>query len=358
MPAAPGNQTKPLIIRERKKRKQKWTAKRIVLTVVIALAVALVLAVAAYALSVYQSGKNMQVADDVSVEAPSTAISYTEGQTVEYNGHTYTLNKSIVSLVFMGIHVDSDEYQDSANGQADAVMALAIDSSTGKITVISIPRDSMVDVDTYSSSGAYTGIQNMQLCLAYNYGDDDNASAQNVASAVSRALYSMPMNYYYAIDISGVGPMADAIGGVPLTALSSIPGTDIDEGEGVILTGDNAKAYVQYRDTTVLDSAIDRQERQKQFVNAFVKQAMSRAQGNAGDLVNLFGIAQEYSTTNLGITEFTYLATIMLNNGVDEVSAVTLGGETVQGASGYAEYHLDRDAVYQTVLDVFYTQTS
>ena len=218
----------------------------------------------------------------------------------------------------------------------------------------------MVEVETSATgtSGTYTGMETMQICLAYNYGDGGATSAENTMRAVSRTLYSMPIKYYYALDISGIGPMTDAIDGVPVTALETIPNTSIEEGDGVILTGNNAVSYVRYRDTSDLESSIARQERQKQFIRAFIKQAMSRAQGNVGDLVTLYNTAQEYSTTNLGVSEFSYLASEMISNGVNDVSVYSLDGTMTLGASGYAEYNLDKDSVYQTVLDVYYTQVS
>ena len=44
----------------------------------------------------------------------------------------------------------------------------------------------------------------------------------------------------------------------------------------------------------------------------------------------------------------------MLSHGITSLDSVTLAGETVEGPQ-YIEYQLDKDAVYQTVLDVYYT---
>jgi hypothetical protein len=46
-----------------------------------------------------------------------------------------------------------------------------------------------------------------------------------------------------------------------------------------------------------------------------------------------------------------------LQHGITSVDMTSLTGEMIQG-SVYAEYHLDEDAVYQTVLDTYYTQIS
>lgn len=72
--------------------------------------------------------------------------------------------------------------------------------------------------------------------------------------------------------------------------------------------------------------------------------------------LDLYNTASEYSITNLGINEFSYLATSVLQSGVSSLEVTTLPGEMQQGEK-YAEFYLDKSAVYETVLDTYYTQT-
>ena len=258
----------------------------------------------------------------------------------------------MVSVVVMGYDRTATDEVNGQNGQADAVMVMALDTSTGKVTAIGIPRDSMVDVSK-SVGGAYAGQGKMQLCLAFGYGDGAEGSCENVTTAVSRVLYNMPVNYYFSLDMDGVGALADAIGGVSLTPTQSIPNTNIVEGEPIVLFGSNALKYVQWRDTSVLTSSLDRQTRQSQFVETFCKQALSSAQGNVGTLVNLYTTASNYAVTNLGLNEFSYLASSVLATGITSVDMTTLQG-TMQQGDKFAEFYLDKTNVYETVLNVYY----
>ena len=95
--------------------------------------------------------------------------------------------------------------------------------------------------------------------------------------------------------------------------------------------GSNALKYVQWRDTSVLTSSLDRQTRQSQFVETFCKQALSSAQGNVGTLVNLYTTASNYAVTNLGLNEFSYLASSVLATGITSVDMTTLQGTMQQG---------------------------
>ena len=288
------------------------------------------------------------------IQTVENAVTYDEGKTVKYNGHTYALNENMVSICVIGFDRTAPAEVGEKAGQADAVLVMALDTETGEATAIGLPRDSMVEVGEFVGD-AFIGLDKMQLCLAYSYGDGRETSCQYTTTVASRMLYNMPISYYFALDLSGVGPLNDAIGGVALTPLQSIPNTAIVEGEDTVLFGSNALRYVQWRDTSVLTSSLDRQARQVQYIKAFAAQALGMAQGNVGTLLDLFNTASEYSITNLGVSEFGYLATSVLSSGITNLNVTTLSGEMQHGEK-YAEYYLDKNSVYETVLDVYYRQ--
>ena len=344
-----------VLVRKKKRRhsRRKKNLKRAAIVVGILAAVVIVIAIAAFAMM--KSGENAvkqaNTAEDI--QSADSAVTYDEGHTVEYNGKTYALNDNMVSVAIIGYDRQTEQVVPGKSvGQADAVMVLAVNLDTGETTGIGIPRDSMVEVGEFMGD-TFTGMSTMQLCLAYAYGDGGELSSQYTASAVSRVLYNMPVNYYFALDMDGVGALADAIGGVSLTPTQSIPNTNIVEGEPTVLFGSNALKYVQWRDTSVLTSSLDRQARQSQFVETFCKQALSSAQGNVGTLVNLYTTASNYAVTNLGLNEFSYLASSVLATGIMSVDMTTLQG-TMQQGDKFAEFYLDKTNVYETVLNVYY----
>jgi LCP family protein required for cell wall assembly len=339
------------LIRRRHAKKRKSKALRIP-AIVLAIIVLLVGTGALIAQGMIRSGEDALKGDmeEAAIASSEGAVTYNEGRTVTYDGHTYELNEDMVSLVFIGFDRATPAETGEPAGQSDAVMVVAFDTKAGKVTAISVPRDSMVDVSRFVGD-AFIGQKTMQLCLSYSYGDGKEQSCENTVTAVSRILYNMPISYYFALDESGVAPLNDAIGGVALTPLQTIPKTNIVEGQDTVLLGDNAFNYVRWRDTKVLGSALERQRRQVQYVKAFGSQALDA--GNVGVWLDLFNITRDYSITNLGANEVSYLASCMLVNDATELNMITLGGEMVQGEI-YAEYYLDRDAVYKTVLEVYY----
>lgn len=343
-----------VLIRKRKKRYAK-RKKRLRIAIIIVIVIALVFVGCAFAVwNMLRTGDENLHQQATDIQTVDEAVAYDEGRTIEHDGHTYQLNENMVSICVIGYDQRTSDAQAGRAGQADAVMVLALDTETGKTTAIGIPRDSMVEVGEYVGE-AFLGMDTMQLCLAFSYGDGGALSCQYTTTIAQRTLYNMPISYYFALDMNGVGALANAIGGVSLTPLQSIPNTNITEGQPTVLLGDNALKYVQWRDTDQLDSSLDRQSRQVQFVEAYVSQALSTAQGDVSVLLNLFNAAQDYSTTNLGSSEFSYLASCMLSNGITSLDVVTLEGEMTEGGR-YAEFYLDKDEVYQTVLDVYYNQ--
>lgn len=342
------------LIRKKKKRKHAKKHKglkraSIVLAVILVIAAIATGTVFALTKMGEQSVKDANTATDVQSEG----VAYDEGKTVEYNGKLYGLNENMASIAIIGYDRRSEQVVPGKNvGQADAVMVLAANLDTGKVTAIGIPRDSMVEVGEFMGSD-FTGMDTMQLCLAFAYGDGGETSSQYTTAAVSRVLYNMPVNNYVSLDMDSVGELANAVGGVPVTPLQTIPGTNIVKGQDTVLFGNNALKYIQWRDTSVLNSSLDRQARQSQFVQAFCKEAFAQAKGNVGTLVNLFNVARNNGITNLGVDDFTYLASTVLNTGISGVDVTTLQGQMQQGKK-FAEFYLDKTNVYETVLNVYY----
>lgn len=329
------------------KKSKRCIALRVLLGVVIVLAVA----VAAGAIYINQSIARGRKAFEDSM---SQAIEE-KGKTVEYNGKTYALNEHMVSVAFIGFDnrtTNSASGNDVA-GQSDTIMVVALNTDTGKATGIVIPRDSMVDVDTYIS-GNYNGTHSMQICLQYSYGSTSEESSELVARCASRVLYGMPIDYYFTLNVEGVGPLNDAVGGVTLVPVQSVPSVGISEGVETTLYGKTAERYVQFRDTSTLTSSLDRQRRQVSYLKAFTGKVLQNATGDPAALLSLYQTAQDYTWTNLGFDQFSYLASTMLAKGMTSFDVVTLDGEMGEGET-YAEFHLNQDAVYQTVLDTYYT---
>ena len=290
----------------------------------------------------------------------STQNSYEE--VIEYNGHKYVYNNDVISIAFMGI--DKRDLETDAEigtaGQADADLVLTINANTGRAKVIAIPRDTMVDVDIYSQSGIFLRNENMQLCLSYAYGDGGKSSAYNVTTSVSRVLYNVPINKYFALDLNGIAPINDAMGGVTLESMFDFPDYNIAKGDKIHLEGDLTETYVRRRDMDTVDASLNRTDRQVQYIKAFASQTLPAVINDFGVVNRLYNTASRYSSTDLDVANVTYLASLLLSKGISDFETTTLQGEMRLGdytdnGHVYAEFYPDETSTLETVLDTFYT---
>ena len=285
------------------------------------------------------------------IEEKTEKVIKAKGDTITYNGKKYELNKHMATVAFIGFD-GRDNDDGTQKGQSDTVMVVALNTDTGEARGIVIPRDSMVAVDTYSN-GSFAGQVTEQLCLQFAYGTDGDNSSALTAAAASRVLDNIPVDYYYTLNIEGVAPINDSIGGVTLVPTQTVPGTAVVEGQETTLFGTSAEKYVQWRDTTELTSSLDRTTRQVSYMQAFAGKMLNSAKSNPAVLINLYQTMGDYTWTNLGLDEFSYLATTMLEHGLTSFDVVTLQG-TMQQGDTFAEFYLDQDNVKQTIVDTFY----
>ena len=360
------NDPDSVIIRTRKRKRKKHEKKKRmnrglkVFLIVLAVIVGIIAAAGiAFAIAVHQGNVNLhQVfnAGDTTIETAPAKTS-DEGQIVEYKGHTYKYNENIVSVVLIG-HDDESAYGYIDKSLADTIVLLTLDTSTNKVRATVVPRNTWVGVDLYDDEGKYVTTDEMQITLSHGVNlPTTGECAANTVRSVSRIFYNMPIAYYFDFGREVVAKSTEAIGGVQVEALESIPGESYVAGDEVLLEGDAAYRYVQYRDIDVDESALDRQQRQVQFIKAFAsKVAKIGAQG----LINIYTSVSNDIVTNLGPSEVAYLATCFATGDNAQLEISSLKGETKVGreADGveYERYYLDEDSVMENTLAAFYTQ--
>lgn len=163
------------------------------------------------------------------------------------------------------LHVGAGDY----GRHTDTIMLLHI-ADDGSVGVVSIPRDSYVEIPAYTdSSGRTVRATNQKINAAYDIGGP-TLITQTVEQATG-----VRIDHYAEINFAGFVAMVDALGGVPITTTSDIhdekAGLDLPAGT-TNLNGAQALGYVRarYFDPT---ADLGRMKRQQSFLDAMFTKA-------------------------------------------------------------------------------------
>lgn len=282
-----------------------------------------------------------------------------DDSTISYNGKKYELNKNIVSVLVMGVDRDdvNENLGSGSNGHADVIFVATIDTKTKKACIIPISRETITDVNLYTTDGAFAGTQREQLCLAYAYGNSTEQCSQNVMTSVKRLLYGINISSYVTIEMEGVGKLTDLVGGVKLTCLEDIRVNkqNVYKGQALTLKGKSALNYITYRGED-LEANARRMQRQKQFLSALMNQTGNAVINDFSRLATFYGELSPYFSTNVSFAQITYLAQHCLTaNFGDTLEYKTIDGTLSQGEN-WVEFTAEEESLLDTVIDVFYTE--
>lgn len=342
---------KQKIKKKKKRRFKKW--QRVIFTIISVILTFVIIVSGLLAWFIYNGSKELLNNSNI-ISAPSNVVVQNGGQYVVYNGQTYEYNNNVTSILCMGVDKNSlDGASDikGENGQADVLILVAIDTSTGETKLINISRDTMTDVAVYSASGYYVETVNEQICLSYAYGDGKESSCANTVTSVERLFYNIPINSYFALDLDGISALNDAVGGVDVVSPETI-GT-FKEGESYHLEGKDSENFVRLRDSESIDANSKRMQRQQVYLNSFMNTILEQTKNDITTPVSLFNASAPYSCTNLNPSKICYLSQNMLTHNGMNMTMVSIPGELKKGKM-YTEFYINEDEFYKLILDTYY----
>ena len=295
-------------------------------------------------------------AGDPADDAAATSDDSSTGL-ITYNGKKYRYNDHLSNYLLLGIDQSGDidaEYRPVTAGQSDFLMLVVYDRKEETAEVISIPRETMTEIIIYNGKGTEIGPWNAQITLQYAYGKGGRDSCELTRNAVSKLLFEMPVNGYAAINVDAIGKLVDAIGGVEVTlkddALAEV-NADWVAGATVSVTGENAERFVRYRDIDVAYSSMGRLDRQINLINVMTEKMLAMQKEDPHTITDLYETMKPQMVTNMTHDVFLDVATAKRTGAIR-----VLPGEITHGAQNHDEYHVDDKALYELILDVFYTE--
>ncbi|HTY71973.1 MAG TPA: LCP family protein [Actinomycetes bacterium] len=163
---------------------------------------------------------------------------------------------------------------DNASGQrSDTMLLVHISATRNRVTVVSLPRDSLVTIPRWKdSSGHWHAASQNKLNAAFSFG------GAPLAIKTIELATGITINHYVEVSFLGFVKMVDAVGTVTVCSPTAVSDKDsglhLKKGENV-LDSTEAMAYVRARHAFATQD-LARIDHQQQFIAALFKAATQR----------------------------------------------------------------------------------
>ncbi len=209
------------------------------------------------------------------------------------------------NILLLGV----DAREGEKHSRADTIILASIDPDLNKVALVSIPRDTRVNIGGSSD----------KICVANYYG------GPRYTKKVVESLLDTTVDYYVEMDFKGFKKIVDTLGGVNINVPCRMykPSEDIDLKPGQKkLDGRGALAFVRYRGYTQGD--IQRTAMQQTFIKALAAEVLQAK--TIPRLPKLIRELNDYVDTDMKISDALRLAGWAAGFESDSVIAQTLPG--------------------------------
>lgn len=272
------------------------------------------------------------------------------------DGVTYYPRQDITVIMFLGIGesgpVQSSESRRNEN-ECDAVMLLILDQTDESYRILTLNRDTMVNMPWIDENNRRGGTVYGQLALAHTYGTGLEDSCEYTRDAVSWLLYNLEIDHYISMKMDAIAMVNDAVGGVTVEVKDDFSQVDdsLTMGE-VTLTGEQALTFVQSRKAVGDQLNITRMERHKEYMDGLMEAMTRKVSESDTFLYKLYEQVADYIVTDCSVNVITGLMERCADYTLKEI--VSPEGENV--LNEYYEYYLDEEKLDELILRLFYAE--
>jgi LCP family protein required for cell wall assembly len=265
-----------------------------------------------------------------------------ERTTITRDGVTYKRDKSVRAYLFLGVDDVGLDYENyGRGGRTDTLLLFVKDGK--ELRILEISRDTMTEVDTYNPNGDYLSTGVMQINMQYSFGDSPRRSAYLTKKTVSKLLKGVEINGAVSLDMSGIAPVVDALGGIDVRMEEdcSYISPDYTLDAEVHMDGAAAEHFIRWRDKSSVGSNDVRMGRHAWFIRQMLQQ------GDEAEVDRLLKAAGDYVNTDMTVDEMKALYEC------GSVETIALPGESQRGVI-HDEFYVDEDALEEVLIRLFY----
>lgn len=231
---------------------------------------------------------------------------------------------------------------DESDALTDVMMIARLDTNTGAISVLQVPRDTYVGDDV-----VITG----KINAVYGHPDKGETSI-NTLKKVIRNKLKINIDHYATITLEKFKEAVDILGGVPVDIKQDIfwdENTTLKKGEH-LLSGTEAEMFIRYRKGYATGD-IGRMSATKQFMESLIDMMFNMS---GGDAIKVAGSCYDKITTDMTINEILKLYNTLKKMDKNKIEFLTIPGDGIpQTYNGYAIYAVDIEAFVEILNEYF-----
>ncbi|MCT2534203.1 LCP family protein [Aquibacillus koreensis] len=237
-----------------------------------------------------------------------------------------TIGDDPLSILLIGVE---DYSTGGENGRADTQIVVTLNPKTNKMTMTSVPRDTRVELTAEEATDAYAGSH--KINAAYTFGSISGYGANKLTVEKVEDLLGIPIDEYITVNFDGFREIVDALGGVTIDIKEGFWEENIYDNNNRItfesgpakLNGEEALAFVRMRKRDV-NTVYPRDERQRQFIQATIDQAISAGTiFKVGEISNIIGANV---TTSLTASEIFALQKMYSSMDASSIETIEIEG--------------------------------
>ncbi len=225
---------------------------------------------------------------------------YTEMRKSQINADLHSMQKEELEAIdaeltgntnfdqpFTMLLLGSDERTDdpAMGARTDTIILVRVDPNTKNVSMVSIPRDTMVDLP---------GVGQAKINAAYYFG----GTASTIAAV--KNLTGVDIDHYASINFDGLVQLVDSMGGIDVFVDERID--DWKAGDAIVEAGqqhlNGAQALVLARSRDYADGDYTRQVNQRKVIMGIVERAMN---AKATELAGLIQASTKFLQTDSSI---------------------------------------------------------
>ncbi len=225
-----------------------------------------------------------------------------------------------VNILILGMDIgDAEQDGNKAIRRTDTIMVLNYNPNTKKINIVSIPRDTLIQVDAYDEYGNLRPY--WKINTAYVLGGEEEVIKH------VEGLLETTINYIVEIDYNAFRNFIDAIGGIDMYIEQQMDYDDdvqdlhihFNQGETVHLDGKKAEEFFRWRGnndgTGLVDGDLGRIRNQQTFMKQVLKKCLSPT--IVFKLPKILDVVKENIDTNMpGDKMISYGLKFLTNSGI------------------------------------------